>query len=82
MVLIVLKLFRRIWITYIDHFVLRMFGFGGRWPLTLRNRGRSKKTEGQTSPKKQGLQFGIGYLPLKRQCPPPHLLQGPITPGS
>ena len=37
--------------------------------MTLKNRGRQKKTAGWTS--KQGRYFGSGYLPSKRQYPPP-----------
>ena len=33
------KMCRRLWITFMDYFVLRMFDFGGRWCMILKNRG-------------------------------------------
>ena len=34
------KLLGRLWITFVDNFVLRMFDFGGRWSMTLKTRGQ------------------------------------------
>ena len=33
------KPFRRLWMTFVDHFVLRMFDLGGRWAMTLKDYG-------------------------------------------
>ena len=43
---------------FFDNFVLRMFDFGGS--LTLKNRGRSKKTKWQTVLKSMGRNLAVG----------------------
>ena len=40
------KLFRRLWVTFVDNFVLRMFDFGGRWTMNLKNRGGIERMRG------------------------------------
>ena len=47
--------------------------------MALKNRGGQGKVRGgQTAPKSRGGGgFGSGYLPSKRQCPPPPPLQNP-----
>ena len=54
-------------VTFVDNFVSRIFDFG--WSVTLKNRGRSKKTEERTRRKSKGGtgSFGSGYLPSNRQ---------------
>ena len=47
-------------ITFDDTFVLRIFHFGGRWSVTLKNRGRSKKTDGWRGPKTRGSSLAVG----------------------
>ena len=47
---------RRLWITFADNFLLRMFDFfggGGQWSLTLKSTD-GKKDWGADRPEKQG----------------------------
>ena len=60
MVFIVWKALKIIWITFVGNFVLRIFDFGRRWSSTLKNRGRSKKTEGRTGPNSKGGSLAVG----------------------
>ena len=47
-------------------------GGGWLWSVTLKNRGRSKKTEGQTGPKSMGGSLAVGnYLQRGSPHPPP-----------
>ena len=54
---------------FLGSFVLRMSDFGGRWSVTLKNRGRSKKTEGRTRPKCKGGSLAVGTY-LQRDSDP------------
>ena len=65
------KLCRRPWITFVDNFVLVMFDFGGRWSMTLKNRGRLKKTQGWTAPKSRGGSLAVGTYLQRGSAPPP-----------
>ena len=40
------KLFRRLWIIFVDIFILRLFDFGGRWYVTLKIGGGKKRLRG------------------------------------
>ena len=48
-----------------------MSDFGGRWSVTLKNRGRSKKTEGRTRPKSRGGSLAVGTYLQRGSAPPP-----------
>ena len=58
-------------ITFDDTFVLRIFHFGGRWSVTLKNRGRSKKTDGWGRPKTRGSSLAVGTYLERGSAPPP-----------
>ena len=45
MVFVVRKALKIICITFVGTFVLRIFDLGGHWSVTLKNRGRSQKTD-------------------------------------
>ena len=66
---------KRIWISFVGNFVLRMSDLGGGgWSMTLKNRGRSKKTEGRTRQKSKGGSLAVGIYLQKRQCVPPRIV--------
>ena len=61
-----------LWNDWIDNSALRKFDFRGRWSVSPKNRGRSKKTQGWTGLKSGGSSLAVStYLQRKRQCPPP-----------
>ena len=45
--------------------------FRGQWSATLKNRGRSKKTQGWTALKSGGSSLAVGSYLLKEAVPPP-----------
>ena len=62
---------RRILITFVDTFVLRMFHFGGQWFITLKRIGSSKNTEGLTALKGKGGSWAVAiYLQRGSALPP------------
>ena len=69
------QLFRRLWVTCVDTFVLRMFDFRGRWFMTLKNRGAVKKSEGRTASKSRGGSLAVGTYLQRGSAPPPGLMQ-------
>ena len=71
MVFIVWKALKNILDSFVANFVLRMSDFGGRWPVNLKNRGRSKKTEGRTRPKSRGGSLAVGTYLQRGSAPPP-----------
>ena len=60
------------------NFALRKFDFRGQWSATTKNRGGSKKTEGQRALKNGGCSLAVGSY-LQTGSAPPHwgqFLQG------
>ena len=64
MVFIVLKALKNnLYPFCICTFVLKILDFRGRWSVTLKSRGRSKKTDVRTGPKSKGGSLAVGtYL--------------------
>ena len=62
------KLWEIIWITFVGNYALRICDFGGRWSVTLKNRGRSKKTEGQTAQKNKDGSLAMDIYLQQRRC--------------
>ena len=57
-----------------------MSDFGGRWSVTLNNRGPSKKTEGRTRPKSKGGSLAVGTYLQRGSAPPSPLPRAPDVP--
>ena len=70
MVFFVRKFWEIIWITFVGSYALRICEFWGQWSVTLKNRERSKKTEGQTRPKIKGGSLAVGTCLQRGSAPP------------
>ena len=60
-------------------FALRKYDFRGQWSATLKNRGRSKKTQELTALKSGGSSLPVGtYLQRGSAPPPPPWRMSPV----
>ena len=58
------------WSPFFIQFCIEKVRFRGQWSVSLKNRGRSKKTQGRTGLKNGGGSLAVGTH-LQRAPPPP-----------
>ena len=61
----------KIGVSFVYKFALKKFDFRGRWSATAKNRGRSKKTEGQRALSNRGVTLAVGSYFQRDSAPPP-----------
>ena len=59
-------------VSFVLNFALRWYDFRGWWSATIKNRGRSKKTQWQTALKSRGGSLAVGIYLQRGSTPPPH----------
>ena len=64
-------LYGMIGVTFVYNSALRKFDFRGRWFVSPKNGGRSKKAQGQTDLKNEGSSLAVGTYLRRGSAPPP-----------